>query len=87
MTHAEALRPRVVSLELEGSEAALDFRLEGVVPALAPAGEQALNAQILRVRTKRLRDARYVDALAEQIAEGLSAYRRAGTAVTAQVEP
>jgi N-acetylmuramoyl-L-alanine amidase len=36
---------------------------------------------------KRLRDDRYVDALAEQIAEGLSAYRRSGTAVTARAEP
>ena len=35
---------------------------------------------------KRLRDDRYVDALAEQIAEGLSAYRRSGSAVTAQAD-
>ena len=35
---------------------------------------------------KRLRDDRYVDALAEQIAEGLSAYRRSGTAVTARAD-
>jgi N-acetylmuramoyl-L-alanine amidase len=35
---------------------------------------------------RRLRDDRYVDALAEQIAEGLSAYRRSGTAVTAQAD-
>jgi N-acetylmuramoyl-L-alanine amidase len=36
---------------------------------------------------RRLRDDRYVDALAEQIAEGLSAYRRSGSAVTAQASP